>query len=110
MWPDSSYICQFPNPLVEAAQKLYLEEVRVKGDYINGDHVIFAELEISEIVLDRRKYCTQNGFFFFPLLVFCVLHLATEINAIATTKIFCLGSWWQVPYARLLDMKSGILL
>lgn len=59
----------------DSCSKALLEEVRVKGDFINGDHVIFVKLEI---LLDQ-SHCTYFFYCFF-------LYNSTEIYVIIIQK------------------------
>lgn len=96
----------------DSCSKSLLEEVRVKGDCINRDHVIFAELITSETLLDHRKYSTQNGFPF-SYYFFSVVPFSHRNRCNCYTKkniFFCPGLWWQGRYAHLLDVKSGFVL
>lgn len=96
----------------DSCSKVLLEEVRVKGDYINGDHVPFAKLEILEILLDQRKYFTQSVLFFFFFYSYCFFSVVSPShrNRCNSKKLFHPGLWWQGLYAHLLDMKSRFVL
>lgn len=90
-------ISQFPR---DKRLKALLEEMGVKWDYINRDHVISAKLDISEVLLNQRKILTQSGLFVTTTFS-CIPTYLQKIHAITTGKIvfFSVELCWQETYA-----------
>lgn len=87
----------------------------VKWDYINKFHVMSSLVDISEILLDQRKWLTQSSFFvtttFFPVFP----PTSRKFMQLSQQKLFFFLFFCGVVLARdiclsLLDVKSELLL
>lgn len=91
----------------DGCSKALFEEVRVKEDYINGHHVIFAELEFQKSFWTKENVLGK----LFSYCFFSAVQPSHRNRCNSYSKnLFRPGLWWQGLCAHLLNVKSEFLL